>query len=416
VQHAGGGRRTDFRVRLLGEFERYTPAGALITPQGTNRPRPEDARLLALLVLHRVGQPIPEDDLIRTGWDHGTGGREDLQPALSRLRGAAGVYGREGQLPITMVRVNRTYTLALDRHDVDATYFIDRVDDGLTDDPGDLGHLCGLWRGNPFKIHGNVPERVWAPLLQALDRFKTHLRARQSALSHRMADWDRFWSLWDEGSAPSPRVLIVDDDRSFVESLQVILTGYSCDCAYTLDQALLLITTHDQHPFEAAIVDLHLTQDGTDALGVTVLEEMVRSTPEVPRLLLTRNPLDESQLEAVRKYGLVDVYKKRTPTTAAPQLRSVVETMLNDRQVALRAEAEGHVNRLDRTIGRALAKARRQRRAQLVLTLTDLYERWVEAADAFEKRLAASSVTHQELDEFVRAWTTDIEREVSDVT
>lgn len=417
----GGGPRTEFRVRLLGEFERYTPDGTLIEPQPTNRPRPEDARLLALLVLHRVGQPIPEDDLLRGGWDHELGGREDLQPALSRLRGAASVYGKEGQLPIQLTRVNRTYALALERHHVDATYFIDRVEAGLSEDPSDVDHLCSLWRGNPFKIYGNVPDRVWQPLQQALDRFKTYLRTRQTTFVHHVADWDRFWSLWDDRPPPGPRILVVDDDHSFVESLQVILTGYSCECAYTLDQALRLIATHDRHPFEAAIVDLHLTEEGTDALGVTVLEELARSTPDVPRLLLTRNPLDESQLEAVRKYGLVDVYKKRTAATAAappphhPHLRTVVETMVNDRLVPLRAEAEGEINRLDRLIGRALAKARRLGRPELVTAMAELYERWEQAADDFERLLADPTVTRQDYEDFVAAWAPEVQRRVGDL-
>jgi CheY-like chemotaxis protein len=411
----GGGPRTDYRVRLLGEFERYTPDGALIEPQPNNRPRPEDARLLAMLVLHRVGQPIPEDDLLRAGWDHELGGRGDLQPALSRLRGAVSIYGKEGQLPIRLARVNRTYALELDRQDVDATYFIDRVEAGLSDDASELGHLCSLWRGNPFKIYGNVPDRVWLPLRQALDRFKTHLRTRQS-LAHRIADWERFWSLWDDRPAAGPRILIVDDDHSFVESLQRILTGFSCECAYTVDQALLVIATHDQDPFHAAIVDLHLTEDGTDGLGVTVLEEMARSTPDVPRLLLTRNPLDKSQLEVVRRFGLFDVYKKQTlATTAAPEMRTVVDRMVNDRLVRLRTEARGHINALDRAIGRARAKARRLGRAELVRDLDAFYDRWVQAADELERRLTDPSFDRQELDDFVAAWEPEVEHKVSDV-
>jgi CheY-like chemotaxis protein len=420
VSDGGGGRRTDFRVRLLGPFERFTPDGRLIEPQPNNRPRPEDARLLATLVLHRVGHPVPEDDLLRAGWDNDTGGRDDLQPALSRLRGSVSVYGKDGQLPIAMTRVNRTYTLDLPREAVDATYFIDQVNAGLPDhEPGLLGALCGLWRGDPFKVHGNVPDHIWAPLLRALKEFQAHLRTMQTTLSPRIGDWERFWSLWDDAPPPQPRILVVDDDRSFVESLERILTGYECDCAYTVDQALRKITAYDQRPFEAALVDLHLTPDGADALGVTVLEEMLRSTPEVPRLLLTRNPPEQSQIEAVRKYGLVDVYKKRETASAggpSPQLRSVVDGMLKDRAVSLRTDAEREITRLDKRIGRALAGARRQGLVARVEALTELHQRWSEEAEEFEARIESSAVTRQHLDEFLRRWRVEVERKVDLVT
>lgn len=117
----------------------------------------------------------------------------------------------------------------------------------------------------------------------------------------------------------------------------------------------------------AAIIDLHLTHDGADALGVTVLDELKRRTPDVPRLLLTRNPPDESQMEVVRKYGLFDVYKKRQGPSggAAPQLRSFVESMLEaDGPAALRAQAESAITQLDKRIGRAAVAARRHGRCR----------------------------------------------------
>lgn len=402
-------------MRLLGTFERYTPDGRLITAQPTNRARPEDARLLAMLALHRVGHPVPEDDLLRAGWDHDTGGREDLQPALSRLRGSVSVYGKDGQIPITMTRVNRTYTLDLPREAVDATYFIDRVKAGLPDDPSALGALCSLWRDDPFTIHGNVPDHIWAPLVRALEDFRDHLRTMQTTLAPRISDWERFWSLWDDMPPPQLRILIVDDDRSFVESLQAILTGYECDCAYTLDQALRKIAAYDQRPFDAALIDLHLSADGADALGVTVLEEMLRSTPDVPRILLTRNPFEHGQVEAARKYGLVDVYKKRDGSAAggaSPELRSVVDAMLKDRTVALRTEAESEITRLDRRIGRALAAAKREGRPERVEMLTELHQRWCAEADGFEARIEGSSVTRRDLVRFIDGWRLEVERKV----
>jgi CheY-like chemotaxis protein len=241
----------------------------------------------------------------------------------------------------------------------------------------------------------------------------------QTTLSPRIGDWERFWSLWDDAPPPQPRILVVDDDRSFVESLERILTGYECDCAYTVDQALRKITAYDQRPFEAALVDLHLTPDGADALGVTVLEEMLRSTPEVPRLLLTRNPPEQSQIEAVRKYGLVDVYKKRETASAggpSPQLRSVVDGMLKDRAVSLRTDAEREITRLDKRIGRALAGARRQGLVARVEALTELHQRWSEEAEEFEARIESSAVTRQHLDEFLRRWRVEVERKVDLVT
>jgi CheY-like chemotaxis protein len=353
---------------------------------------------------------------LRAGWDNDTGDRNDLQPAISRLRGPAGVYGKDGQLPITMDRLNRTYCLELQRSDVDAWHFVDRVHAGLRPDPVELDRLCQLWRGDPFKTNATVPTHIWEPLRGPLATFKAFLRTQPARVTDQITDRHRFWALWQEPTPLGRRILIVDDDVTFVESLRSLLTGYECVCAYSMPEAIAALATHVDRPFAGALVDLHLTGD-TDARGIAVLDEMARTTPDLPRMLISRNPLDDSQMEAVRRYGLFDmVVKRRTSNDAAPRLRGLVEEMVSDPLRPLRTAAKVKLADLDRAIMRALAQAQRSGDDRLVADLHELYLRYSTESDELDRRIEGVGATSDDdggridLDGFVLRWRNELEQ------
>jgi CheY-like chemotaxis protein len=241
--------------------------------------------------------------------------------------------------------------------------------------------------------------------------FKAFLRTQPPRITQQLSDHRRFWALWQEPVPSGHRILIVDDDMTFVESLRSLLTGYDCVCAYSMEEAIAALSTHVDRPFAGALVDLHLTGD-TDARGIAVLDEMSRVTPDLPRMLISRNPIDDSQMEAVHRYGLFDVVvKRRTSSDAAPSLRGLVDQMLSDPMRPLRTATTVKLAELDRSIMRALAQAQRSGNDSLVADLQTLHLRYSTESDELDSRLEnGENGSLVDLDGFVLRWRSELEQ------
>jgi DNA-binding NtrC family response regulator len=108
----------------------------------------------------------------------------------------------------------------------------------------------------------------------------------------------------DSGLLRSERVLLVDDERDFVESLaeRMEMRGISVTTATTAAQALELI---DQENFDAIVLDLLMPEMD----GIETLKAIKERRPEAQVVLLTGHATVSKGVEAM-KLGAVDVMEK----------------------------------------------------------------------------------------------------------
>jgi len=100
------------------------------------------------------------------------------------------------------------------------------------------------------------------------------------------------------------RVLIVDDDRQMVETLQNVLRlhGWESDGVYSGEQAIEAVR---RTPFAVVLMDLKMT--GMD--GVSALRSIRAERPRLPVLLMTAFATRETILLAEQE-GAVRVFPK----------------------------------------------------------------------------------------------------------
>jgi DNA-binding NtrC family response regulator len=94
------------------------------------------------------------------------------------------------------------------------------------------------------------------------------------------------------------RVLVVDDDRTIVESLVAVLEdeGYFVDTAKNGKEA---IAKSYSHFYNVAIVDWRLP----DIEGTKLLGELKQTTPKTAKIMLTGFPSIENTAEAVNRHA-----------------------------------------------------------------------------------------------------------------
>jgi len=101
------------------------------------------------------------------------------------------------------------------------------------------------------------------------------------------------------------RVLAVDDDRTFLEDLARLMDErFELERAYTAREALEAV---GRSAFDALLLDIDLGR-GTD--GFEVLDQLRRSEPDLPVIMVTRDSSSSSAVAALKK-GAVDYLDKR---------------------------------------------------------------------------------------------------------
>src|SRR5687768_2160883 len=127
------------------------------------------------------------------------------------------------------------------------------------------------------------------------------------------------------------KVLIVDDDRSFCEALEVGLQrqGYAVKWLTSGDQALQMIREEN---VDVVVTDLKLGEDS----GLRICDRIVANHPDVPVIVITAYGSLESAVGAMRT-GAHDYITK--PVDLA-QLAMAVERAIQHR------ELRGEVSRL----------------------------------------------------------------------
>ena len=110
-----------------------------------------------------------------------------------------------------------------------------------------------------------------------------------------------------EASAPAPRVLIVDDDKSVTNlfSRMLRLEGYEVWAAHTADEGLNLARTHRPH---AIILDLRMPL--TSGLQLLRSIRAISGLAQTPVAIVTGDYyLAEAQSEEIRALGVELRYK-----------------------------------------------------------------------------------------------------------
>ncbi len=93
----------------------------------------------------------------------------------------------------------------------------------------------------------------------------------------------------------SIRILVVDDDRTLLESCTSVLEneGYICQTARRADEALSLINTRS---FDVVLVDLYLPE----ASGFELLAQIRAKRPDILPIVITGRPSVESGIQAIQ--------------------------------------------------------------------------------------------------------------------
>lgn len=102
-------------------------------------------------------------------------------------------------------------------------------------------------------------------------------------------------------------ILIIDDDREFVESLSHALSSnFSIEKAYSREEADRLI---EQIRFDVVLLDIRLSPETSDKTGLEILKDLKRQDPDLPVLIMTAYGDIDLAVESL-KLGAEDFIQK----------------------------------------------------------------------------------------------------------
>ena len=118
---------------------------------------------------------------------------------------------------------------------------------------------------------------------------------------------------------PHSRILVVDDEPSVTDALQMILVdlGHRVDSAKTVGEATELLKGS---PYDLVFTDLRLP----DASGIDLLEQIKRDTPDAQVILMTAHGSLDITIEAIKRGAFYYIEKPFTPN----QVTMLVERAL----------------------------------------------------------------------------------------
>ena len=118
---------------------------------------------------------------------------------------------------------------------------------------------------------------------------------------------------------PHSRILVVDDEPSVTDALQMILAdlGHRVDSAKTVGEATELLKGS---PYDLVFTDLRLP----DASGIDLLEQIKRDTPDAQVILMTAHGSLDITIEAIKRGAFYYIEKPFTPN----QVTMLVERAL----------------------------------------------------------------------------------------
>lgn len=118
---------------------------------------------------------------------------------------------------------------------------------------------------------------------------------------------------------PPKRILVVDDEQSVTDALQLILTdlGYQVESAKSAGEAIALLKGP---PFDLVFTDLRLP----DASGIELLDHIKTDSPSPPVILMTAHGSLDVTIEAIKRGAFYYLEKPFTPN----QVTMLVERAL----------------------------------------------------------------------------------------
>jgi DNA-binding NtrC family response regulator len=105
------------------------------------------------------------------------------------------------------------------------------------------------------------------------------------------------------------RILVVDDEPSVSNALELILGAQGHEVAMASTVAGALKLTHEGPPFDLIFTDLRLP----DATGIELLEQLKSETPETEVILMTAHGSLEVTIEAIKRGAFYYLEKPFTP-------------------------------------------------------------------------------------------------------
>ncbi len=310
-----------YRVRLLGPLETFAEDGTRLAP-----PTGQQLRTLVSLAM-RPGNERSDVFLQNMLW-----GRDDYNPPLPPIISKVRAW-----IPLSkQTPGTRTYKTLLQRSDVDASDFIDRVAAAGSPIPvGEADELLGLWRGDPASLFDFLDPSEFNPLARARAELIAQLSTWSRTELGKLTNLEAFRMLFEDDCRSLPlgerprakRLLVVDDDPALTDMLAELLRGYQCVPAHNLGEAMDLVTDPSV-TLAGALVDLHLTKH-LDSQGLQVLDALREHRPEVPRVLLTSSPMADGMSYVTTQYGLYEILVKNG-NDAPTRTRRTVDKMMSD--------------------------------------------------------------------------------------
>jgi len=307
----------DIRVNVLGPVE--------LIINGERKPLGSASVLAKVLALLALGPEagLPAARLTGLVWKERTvqDPENSLQRAMTRLRQA----GLGDRLPSER---DGKYRLDLRADQVDARSLRATADalggDSLPSD-AELDAALALWRGEPAQDAGIAPSFGAA----AQD-------ARRRLIAERL-------------KRARPRILILDDKVG--DKIAKLLGDYNCTVLTSIEDFWPVADQLDEL-FDAALVDLHLSEDDVGAEGLAAVDAL-RNRSSVPTVLMTFKPQEGSLDGLMRRYNLFGFFVKsgNTPSGDFTRLRELVAELLSD------GASQLLVQRLDEDLARCERRA-----------------------------------------------------------
>jgi CheY-like chemotaxis protein len=203
--------------------------------------------------------------------------------------------------------------------------------------------LLAMWRNDPRSLYPRLPAPAWREVFQARDELLAMI-AREATVP---PGWARFAELFPDDPAvqdvakllrdapagaktsAAERLLIVEDRIG--DRLCSRLTPYECLLVRSLAEWRRLLREKGRNlDFDAAIVDLHLTEHDDDCGGLDVLEYLRDNHPEIPAILLTAHIKPGIVEDMKEKYRIALIIHKDESGSIA-DIRNAVTRVLRQR-------------------------------------------------------------------------------------
>ncbi|MEV4096350.1 hypothetical protein [Streptosporangium saharense] len=306
------------RLNILGAVEFITASGKRKELQGKN------AALVCKLALSR--HPVPSSVLSELLWD--TTDTTSLNTALSAIR----------KTGMSVDLKNGGYHIRLARTEIDACVFLDKA--STATDVAEIDELLALWRQDPRKLGHDLLASTWNETMRVRDKLLRFIAGLPGEVRDQLANLDQFLELFPTDqvvksicrtwapSLPRPKLLIVDD--LIGKALKDLLVDYECTVVTSLSAWGDLIRDRRRLDIDGALIDYHLTQEGDDKQGLTVLTHL-RDFYDIPVLLMSVSPPNGSQVALLREYRLSDIYHK-TKVGGLDDISDVVSELLERRK------------------------------------------------------------------------------------